>query len=118
MSAAMDQIANITPPKRIAAVNTGNDSVMENAKSGKLAAVDEKLENISDESWKNPDRERLATMLTYPSIATPIDALNTHAEAAIFTASILRSCLLMRNNIFSVKPSGGSGTLTLEKSFS
>ena len=48
ISAAMDHIANITPAKRSAVVNIGNDSITEKAKSGKFVAIDEKSENARE----------------------------------------------------------------------
>ena len=116
--AAMDQMANITPAKSNAMVKIGNDSMMESAKSGKLAAIDEKSENASEKISKNPDCERLAIRLRYPATAIATDTPNTHAETAILAASARRSRRLMRNNIFSVKPAGGSGVEMVEKSFS
>lgn len=117
MSAAMDQIANNTPLNTSAVVKIGNVSIMEDAKSGKFATIAEKSENISDAIEKNPDCERLATKLRYPATIIPTDALNTHAEAAIFMPNSRRSRRPMVASIFSVNPAGGSGVRSVEKSF-
>ena len=118
ISAANDQIANNTPLKRSAVVNIGNDSKMENAKSGKLAAIDEKSENASEKIWKNPDCAKLAVRLTYPATAIPTDTPNADAERTILVTRARRSRTPMRNKTFSVKPTGGSGVGRVEKSFS
>ena len=117
MSAAMDQIANSTPLKSNAVVKIGNVSMTENAKSGKLAIIDEKSENMSEDDLEESRLRKARDQVHVSRYRDPTDAPNTHAEAAIFAPSIRRSRRLMRSNIFSVRPAGGSGVREGGKKF-
>jgi hypothetical protein len=107
INAAMDQIANITAPSKIAAVNMGNDSTMEKAKSGKLAAIDEKSENANDANGKKPDWESPAIRSLHAKTIPETEQMKTDDEIAIFIPKIRRSRWIIRDKILSVRSAGG-----------
>jgi hypothetical protein len=89
--------------------NTGNSSIIDNAKSGRFAATAEKSENASAAIEKNPDWTRLDHVLMHPATITPIDAANIQLDAAIFKLMIRRSRLTILTRILWARSTGGSG---------